>query len=273
MTLNFIPEVSIGDLLTIFSILITLIALYRSWQKDRQLKRKEYADRIRKSAGLTVAKIERWKAVSLSFFYRIQPIITDADIKFSSQKDAIATRDFLWRELVNARANVLEKITDEQIEIAYADLYGYDPRIQKLFSHTVETLKLIDNSIFDMILDLTQNDVLKLSNWQNSPSAQLGNLLRATVKIVFFEHNKLMDSVIAPFRDEMTKLIESDDLAVTNKKIKFAFYESALPNVTKNQLEILSLLKGFLSESQLAEISQIGADKYTIQHIQACGGG
>ena len=76
----FNPEFSVGDILTAMAVLVSAIGILAELRKDRLLRRKELADRVRRSAGLIVAKADRWKQLSLHFFDELQSIITDADV-------------------------------------------------------------------------------------------------------------------------------------------------------------------------------------------------
>jgi hypothetical protein len=217
-------EITTGDVLTALTILISLfgafVGLLIASYKDRQLRRKEYADRIRRAAGAIIAKLERWKELSLRFFEDIQPLLTDTDITLMEKKDIIATRDYLWRNLVALRATSSQRIVDEEIEIAYADLYGYDSRIQALYVNSVRQLKTIDADIFERVLADTQADVLKLKEEQKPiHSARLGNALRATCANLFTELEGELDKVFEEFRQQMVKLIEADDKRIVEKTV------------------------------------------------------
>lgn len=216
-------EVTTGDLLTVITILISLagavlgflIAAY----KDRQLRRKEYADKIRRAAGTIIAKLERWKELSLRFFEDVQPLLTDTDIELQKHKDCIATRDYLWRHLVALRATASQRIVDEEIEIAYADLYGYDPRIHRLYVDSVGQLKKIDQAIYSRVLSETQKDVMNLCDQTNIESAILGNALRETCCNLAKELEAELANVIDRFRDQMVKLIEADDGSIVQRRV------------------------------------------------------
>ena len=213
------PEISIGDLLTIVSIVVSVMALLISWRRHQELRKKEYADRIRRSAGTVVAKLHRWKDLTLRFYEDIQPLITEADMTQVKAQNFVAVRDFFWHGLGTAHSKSSQRILEEQIEIAYVDLYGYDPRIQVLFNEVLDRLKLIDHSIFTLVLYSTQSDILQLST-EEGPyvSAQLGNKLRDTCYQLREECRHLMDDVIAPFSSEMIKLIEREDQSIFERR-------------------------------------------------------
>jgi len=226
------PEISIGDVLTTLSVIVSVIALIVAWSKDRLLKRREYADKIRRAAGMIIAKLERWRELSLSFFDEIQPIITDADVMLTEEQNLIATRDILWRNVIAARAAALRRILDEEIEVAYADLYGYDPKIQNLFVEAVNRLRLVDKEMYALLMMLTQKDVLGLeSSRKPYYSAQLGNLLRETSGKLASEHRRLMDKIVMPFQEEMVKLIKATDNEIVSRQVQISAPDMIFPNV------------------------------------------
>jgi len=225
-------QLTIKEILTVIPILLTFFGLLYAWYKDRQLKRKEYADRIRRAAGSITAKLERWGALSLRFFEDIQPLITDSDIMLTKEQNALLVRDFFWRGLVSAHAKSSRRILNEEIEIAYADLYGYDPRIQDLFTGALHFLNEIDNLIYSRVLDATQQDVLMLSTVEGHiESADLGNALRETCGMLQIQLKTGMDQVIHPFRDEVLKLIRASDSKIVNKGVQISEAEKVFHRI------------------------------------------
>lgn len=234
MDLVFKPEYDLGNLITISSVLASLCVLGYAWIKDRQLRKKEYADKIRNAAGTIIAKLERRKVLSLSFFEDIQPLTVETDKLLVKERSIINARDFLWLGLVKARSSSLQRIMEEQIEIAYRDLYGYDPRIQALYVEAINRLVSIDKMVFNQVLILTQENVLTMENVKETldkdfSSSQLGNLLRSTLSVLASSYELKMDGIIAPFRDEMMKLIEASDGDIVDRKILLSIPEKTLP--------------------------------------------
>lgn len=214
-------EISVGNIIMALSVVVSAIALLITLSKDRQLRKKEYADRIRNAAGTVTAKLERRKEIFLSFFDSIQPLITDADIKLVREQDVIATRDFLWRELGLAHAKCLERITDEGIEVAYKDLYGYDPDIQELFGKAVGELKKIERAVSRAVLHQTQAAVMEFDGIKGPHvSAELGNALRDTCWSLAQKAERLVDEVLTPFQSQMIDLIGAKDSEIVNRRIR-----------------------------------------------------
>lgn len=253
------PEISIGDLLTIVSVVVSIIALLVSWRRHQELQRKEYADRIRRSAGTVVAKLHRWKDLTLRFYEDVQPLITEADMTQVKAQNFVEVRDLFWHGLSIAHSKSSQRILEEQIEIAYVDLYGYDPKIQVLFNEVLDRLKLIDNSIFTLVLYSTQSDILRLST-EEGPyiSAQLGNKLRNTCYQLREECKSLMDDVIAPFSLEMIKLIEQEDQSILERRSNFHTSQTLYP-MTIEQLgeQLDTKVKETLRQTVLINLSEM----------------
>jgi hypothetical protein len=163
------------DLITAISVFISAMVLVYTWRKDQQLRKKEYADKIRFLAGTIIAKFERWKELSLRFFEDIQPLITETDNYLVNERDLIKTRDFLWIGLTRARIISSQRILDEKIENAYVDLYGYDPRIEALFSKTIEGLKTLDRRSYESLLEKTQMDIIRLGFGKKINNTSIAN--------------------------------------------------------------------------------------------------
>lgn len=222
--LNLSAEMKYTDIISLFSSIIALSSviiavgafLYSLW-KDRQLKRKEYAERIRIAAGLVIAKIERWSELALGFFNEIQPTIVDAHtFRFAVAEEGAslnAARKTLYSGLVSKRAENLKKINEEQIEIAYSDLYGYDPKIQNLFDQTIKKLKYIDRRIYRSLILSTQDDI------KNCDRNELGDVLRTTADMHSYECEYLMIDVTKTFSDKMMNLIIAKDNEIYNKSV------------------------------------------------------
>jgi len=66
-------------------ILASLIFFIYTNYKGRLLEKKEYADKIRTSAGTIIAKLDRWKTLSLRFFEDIEPLLTRTDMRLSGK--------------------------------------------------------------------------------------------------------------------------------------------------------------------------------------------
>ena len=152
-------ELSIGSLLTAVLVLISAAALAYGWRQDRQLRRREYADRIRGAAGRIAALLERWPILARQFFDDLQPLVIEVGRMAACREDRAAPRHTLRKGLYEHRAAVARRIAEERLEAAYVDLYGYAPRIHELFLGAVERLKTIDAKAFRLVCEGMEHDL------------------------------------------------------------------------------------------------------------------
>ena len=202
------------------AVLGSVAGILVSWARDRQMRRKEYADRIRQAAAMTVAKVERWQQIFLAFFQEVQKEVTQADVSIVKRTSAVEVRDAFWLGVVDAYGRSNERLLAEEIEIAYANLYGYDPRIHALFGEAIRRLRLVSNLCYVTFLDETQSIIIDLAGQESTlASADLGNALRNVVNEKRLSAQDAMQSTIEPFREEVLKLIRASDASIIGRKI------------------------------------------------------
>src|SRR5207244_800003 len=135
-------------------------------------------DRIRHAASFVIAKLERWRQLSLGFFADIQPLFVDVDVQLVKERDKKAATNFLWRGLTVAHAEISRRILEEEIEIAYADLYGYNTKARELFAEAAKRLRMLYERNFKKVLTETDAAVKDLLGPLTAiESSDLGNIL------------------------------------------------------------------------------------------------
>jgi hypothetical protein len=217
----FNPEITVGNLIAVGAAVISAAAVIATLSKERALRKKELADRVRQSASLVAAKLDRWRQLALQAFDQLQAAATDADGHLVANNDEIQTRDLFWKQVVSAQANLAKCVLDEEIEIAYSNLFGYDPKVHALFTVATSRLKQVESLVFLQLLNRTQHEILTVrrSQQQRLLSAQLGNRLRyclAESRCLLETH---MESVIQSFRSAMSTLVSASDDALVNRSI------------------------------------------------------
>jgi hypothetical protein len=226
-----VKEIKVGDILTSVSILISALAFLRAWTKDREIRNKEIADRTRSAAAITLAKLERWRDLSLWFFQSTQPLFVETSEMLTNQFDVVATRDFLWKKLNEVRTEVSNRVMKEQIEIAYVELAGYHPAVYDFFTSTIGTLKENQGEAYDKFIERTQRVVMSYKSRQAGyQTAMLGNDLRT----VAYESQSALraqtDQTLKPIHEFLINIIAESDKAILTRKI--------LPNHGKVQHEV-----------------------------------
>ena len=213
-------EIKVGDILTSLSILISATVLLRAWAKDRRDREKELADKIRNAAAKTLAKLDRWQELSLWFFHYTQPLFVETSEMLIKDFDIVAARDYFWKKANEARVNISGRILDEEIEIAYVELYGYHPGVNSLFVKTIKELKEKEEAVFYDFIESSQETIKSyLSKKASYQSAQLGNDLR---EIAFHFGSMLRektDTTLKPIREFLVDIISKSDAEILKRRI------------------------------------------------------
>jgi hypothetical protein len=122
-----------SDLLTSVTIIVSVVALVITWTKDRDVRVREQADRVRAAAAKTLAKLERWQTLQLSLYDQLQPVFVETSEMLGKEFNVIGTRDYLWKQLNAEHTRISAKVLEEGFETAYVDLFAYYPPSDKRF--------------------------------------------------------------------------------------------------------------------------------------------
>ncbi|MEM7339496.1 MAG: hypothetical protein AAF467_12665 [Actinomycetota bacterium] len=208
-----------GDLLTVIAVMISAFTLASSLHKNRQQRHRAEAQRVRDALGVLIAKLARWSEISSSLYIRIQPAAVNADAKAADGVDLEQIRDDFWSACWIAREATLERIIEENIETAYADLYGYDDRVYLIYKHSLAQLKMVSRTRFHDLIITTQAEIIDtLANGASPPgSAVLGNRLRGTISIVESAHDAQTAEIVHHFETQMREVLSLTDEQLVEK--------------------------------------------------------
>jgi hypothetical protein len=220
--------ISLKEILTLLSIAVSVIALYFSWRKDRQLKIKTKADEIRSYASFTLEGIERWKEISKSLFYKCDVIFVETSELIKTSKvvpfaEIERARDFLWKNLMRIIAENNDSILEEKINTSYFKLYSYFPEIEHKFQLTLSALKETEfDMINEFVVDMTQNSVMNINSMITDKyhSAMLGNELRKIRNQCLIEYLKKLEEQTLGIKTILTDLMKRKDNDLIKQKLK-----------------------------------------------------
>jgi hypothetical protein len=205
------PTYKVGDLVTSASVFIALIGFLYTWSKDRKLRTKEYADRVRTAAATTLAKIDRCESLFLSYFNFIQPVITEADDLIARTHNAVECRDFFWKQAINTRLDILRQYDAEQIELSYAPLLPFRSDIYQVFRYAIDNAKQAEDRLFWETLSFFQTTILRLVDDPDIYSAKLGNALRGVLAVQEKAYKRDLGEKFAEVRRFLQGIIGSSD--------------------------------------------------------------
>lgn len=157
----------------------------------------------------------------------MQPAITKADMALVAGTDGIVVRDELWSACWAARQQVQGRILEEDLELAYAGLYGYDPRIRDLYSASVAQLRLQWDEAFEEAVSSLQHVVLEfgelmLSAHSKPRSAELGNQLRMVLGAVELDFGQSTRRIVEGLREQLIVVISASDRDIVERRIQIS---------------------------------------------------
>lgn len=220
MTFVLASEVKVGDILTALSVLVATASLSYAYFKDRALRRRELADKIRRAAAEVLVASDRWVQLACRYFYDCQARLTDADAQLISTGDVTETRDVLWKASVDLESDVSHKLIAEKLEGAYIALYGYDPSIHELYAQSLSQLREIFTRAHVEHLTVTQRIVLRMEQVKAPyKSAHLGNLLREATgnSATCFKRDAFL--ALDRLRSQMLRIAQATDTEVINRTV------------------------------------------------------
>jgi len=212
--------VKITDLLTSISIIFAALTLAYTWTKDRRLRRREYADRVRSAAALTLSKVERYQALLLSIGRLAQAPITEADELIVKTRDKVLCRDTFWKSMHAIRSNILQGIQDEDIETAYSPLYIYRKDVYDKFNTTIAAVMELEDKSFWKLQEDCQKAILRVDVAQLE-SALTGNKLRGIVIEHGEKYSKSLREALSELKDFLQQAVTGGDETILRaQKIK-----------------------------------------------------
>jgi hypothetical protein len=216
------PDVKLGDLLTSVSVLLGALALMTTWVRDRSLRRKEYADRVRGAAVQTIAALRRRHVLACRLFDEVEPRITDADVKLVKTRNSTAVRDQFWQDIVVSRTLLLKEMFQENFEDAYVSLLAYDPTVQELSLTALDTLDKLDFYSYHQFKEQTQDAIMSYE-WCEPPpeSNELGNQLREILGNLQTQTSSQMQEIVNDRQQKLFRLANASDRQIIKRKISF----------------------------------------------------
>lgn len=213
-------EIDLGQILTIFSIVLSVLGFYYAWNNDRTLKDKEYADRVRKSASIVTAKVERWGELSDRYFEDLQPVVVDVSEQVVKNHQRQPANRMLFKGMMEAKSKASQRIVDEQLQLAYMELYGYVPSFQKVFDNTITAIRAAERSSQMALRDSLQNVLLDKSVLALPESPKIGNVMRDKIEVERLKLRSAILEISKPLRTKMLHVIKLKDAELRDAQDK-----------------------------------------------------
>lgn len=248
---SLVREIKIGDFITASAILLSLISLLISLRKDRNLRKREQADKVRNAAARTLAKLDRWKEITLLMFAQMDIVFVETSKLWASGSKGQTLRDELWERLDQVRVKSLENITKEEIETAYQDLYSFDPCVRDYFEKVLNLLKDEEEVMFHMaLLPGVQNilDEMERINYDRHTANFRNPLMAHSIRIRGKYESRLI-KVLAEVSRVLLELIGKTDNEILSMN------ETYFKNLSINVTPVISDEYGIITKKNTAFIS------------------
>jgi hypothetical protein len=116
---------------------------------DRQLRRREQANKIRSAAATTLLKLDRWCDVSLSFFDKALVEYDDVKQRFLEKLDRNKNSNRHSHELLQYKADARKEHLDDHVEAGFADLYAYNSSIRQQLEGLLRMAQQEEQTAYD----------------------------------------------------------------------------------------------------------------------------
>ena len=204
-------SIKVGDLLTSVSILVSVLALVITLGKDRQVRQKDQADKVRGVAARTLGKVERWSKLALFYYDEVDPVFVQTSELVAKNETLPAARDFLWRELKRIRIHAEERKLEEQLENSYVELFSYHPCVRTLFIHSLRNMSIAETSVFEQFLASAEMAVFDSRGKPTFQTADLGNSLRDVAARARKDLETRFNPPLERLRDFLAQIVTKSD--------------------------------------------------------------
>lgn len=215
MNLQIDWSIKIGDLLTSATIVVSLVALLLSLAKDRAARALEQANRVRSAAAAALSKLDRWQALQLSLYRELQPAYVELSEMLGKKFDVDYVRDQFWKKVNTERTRIAQKVVDEQLGTAYADLISHFPAARAKFTDAYAQLNDLEAKVTDDYLAESETEIIHLKGMQRTYTTPvLGNALRRVADVYRKDIKARSESVIDPVREYLFNVIALPDTQI-----------------------------------------------------------
>jgi hypothetical protein len=168
-------KVTLGELITILSIVFSSVSVLITWRNEQKIQMLENATRTRVELAKTMNTINKVIQIHLSFYDLIEEDIVEASHISVTNHDAINARDYMWEKFHKHRAELMNTISQSDWEVAYTNLMTYGIPADSIYIKSIRRLKGLQENQFKLLLIDFQNEILE---FRTSTAYKLTDRLR-----------------------------------------------------------------------------------------------
>lgn len=179
MKIPFVLEkkITIGELMTVISILVSAISVLITWRYEQKIKLLENATRARIEIARTLNTVNQVIQIQLSFYELLEEDIVETSHIYTEQKDAVKARDYIWEKFYEHRGSILNMLAQNDWEVAYTNLLSAGISADSLYIKSINRLKGLQEAQFEILLRDFESSILAFKPVTGKPN-ELTDLLR-----------------------------------------------------------------------------------------------
>ncbi len=175
---NIDRRISIGELITVLSIVFSAISVMITWRNEQKIKMRENATRARVEIAKTLNTINQVIQIQLSFYELIEEDIVETSRIAVVERDAVKSRDYMWEKFYKHRAEILNILSQRDWEVAYTNLLTSGITADSLYIKTINRLKGLQENQFNLARTAFEKELLEFRPIATSQTSTLIDRLR-----------------------------------------------------------------------------------------------
>ena len=203
-------KLTIGELMTIVSILFSSISVLISWNNDQKIKILENATQTRVAVAKTLNTVNKVIQIHLSFYDLIEEDIAEASRILLEEKKAYKSRDYMWEKFYKHRAEVSNMLSQNDWEIAYTNLLTHGISIDTLYIKSINRIKGLREVQFNLLLRDYEKQILHFPT-DSTNANTLTDRLRDLKNDYLESHKNLSRAAVSDLETFCINLLASPD--------------------------------------------------------------
>lgn len=175
---NIDRRITIGELITVLSIVFSAISVMITWRNEQKIKMRENATRARVEIAKTLNTINQVIQIQLSFYELIEEDIVETSRIAVVERDAVKSRDFMWEKFYKHRAEILNILAQRDWEVAYTNLLTSGITADSLYIKTINRLKGLQENQFNLARTAFEKELLEFKPTADRQTSMLIDKLR-----------------------------------------------------------------------------------------------
>jgi hypothetical protein len=204
-------RVTLGEAITITSILFSAISVIYTWRYEQRLQLLENATRTRVEIAKTLNSVNQVVQIQLSFYEMMEEDLVEVSRIALIDRDRERARDYMWEKCYEHKGEIFKIVSQSDWEVAYTNLLTYGISADSIYVKAINRLKGLQENQFDLLVHDLQSEILSFVPSEKNATAELTDRLRAIKADYLINHKSLTKRATAELTDFCLKRIKATD--------------------------------------------------------------